>query len=129
MQGITREIMEDLMNFFERVTGSDITKAMKDFDTRVKNLPIDYQITWTEIQNHLEPYGDFTGRNLIPILNQALELLELTSADGKTIEEVFNHDIKSFCIALATNEGAKTYRDKLREQLNYNVRKKLGELK
>lgn len=116
------------MNFFERVTGSDITKAMKNFDARVKNLPTEYQIAWTEIQNHLEPYGDFTGRNLIPILNLALELLELTSANGQTVEEVFNHDIKSFCVALATNEGAKTYRDKLREQLNRNVRNKLGEL-
>lgn len=116
------------MNFFERVTGSDITKAMNDFDTRAKKLPTDYQIAWTEIVNYLEPYRDFTGRNLIPILNQALEFLELTSADGQTIEEVFNHDIQSFCVALATNEGAKTYRDKLRAQLNHNVRKKLGEL-
>ena len=116
------------MNFFERITGSDITKAMKDFDTRVKNLPTDYQIAWTEIMNHLCPYHDFTGRNLLPILNQALELLELTSADGQTIEEVFNYDIKSFCVSLATNEDVKTYRDKLKSQLNHNVRKKLGEL-
>lgn len=51
------------MNFFERVTGSDITKAMNDFDKRVKKLPTDYQMAWTEIMNHLEPYRDFTGRN------------------------------------------------------------------
>jgi len=35
-------------------------------------------------------------------------------------------DIKGFCSALAGEEGAKSYRDKWREQLNKNIAKKLG---
>lgn len=31
------------MNFFEKITGSDITKAMKDFEARAKVLPAEYQ--------------------------------------------------------------------------------------
>jgi DNA-binding ferritin-like protein (Dps family) len=35
-------------------------------------------------------------------------------------------DIKGFCSALVGEEGAKSYRDKWREQLNNNIAKKLG---
>jgi len=62
-------------------------------------------------------------------LENALELLEVASADKQSIEEVLGDDIKGFCAALVGDEGAKTYRDKWREQLNRNVARKLGGLK
>lgn len=65
----------------------------------------------------------------MPILESALELLEVTSADDQSIEEVLGDDIKGFCAALVGDEGAKSYRDKWREQLNKNVESKLGGLK
>ena len=37
-------------------------------------------------------------------------------------------DIKGFCAALAGGEGARSYRDRWREQLNRNVARKLGRL-
>lgn len=117
------------MNFFEKITGSDITKAMKDFEARAKVLPVEYQTAWQEIKNKLWIHGDFTGRNLMPILDSTLELLEVTSADGQSIEEVLGDDISGFCEALVGNEGAKSYRDKWRDQLNKNVARKLGGLK
>lgn len=114
------------MNLWDRITGSDMTKEWKAFESRARKLPADYQAAWREITAHLWPYSDFTGRNLIPILDGVLGLLEETAADGQSVQEVLGDDIKGFCSALAGEEGAKSYRDKWREQLNNNIAKKLG---
>ncbi len=42
------------------------------------------------------------------------------------MNDVLGGDIKGFCSALTEQEGAKTYRDRWREQLNNNIAKKLG---
>ncbi|WP_077622494.1 DUF1048 domain-containing protein [Sediminibacillus massiliensis] len=117
------------MNFFEKITGSDMTKEMKVLEARAKVLPVEYQMAWKEINSCLWVHGDFTGRNLMPILDSVIELLEVTSADGQSVEEVLGDDIKGFCAALVGNKGAKTFRDKWRNQLNKNVARKLGGLK
>lgn len=117
------------MNFLEKITGSDMTKEIKGFEARAKVLPAEYQIAWKEIISNLWIHGNFTGRNLMPILDSALELLEVTSADGQSVEEVLGDDIKGFCAALVGDESAKTYRGKWRDQLNKNVARKLGGLK
>jgi DNA-binding ferritin-like protein (Dps family) len=114
------------MNFWEKITGSDMTKEMNAFETRAKELPADYQAAWGKINTYLWAHSDFTGRNLMPILDGVLGLLEETAADGQTVQEVLCDDIKGFCSALAGEEGAKTYRDKWRAQLNHNIAKKLG---
>ncbi len=114
------------MNFWERVTGNDMTKEFKTFESRIKNLPADYQDAWEKIFANLLPHSDFTGRNLMPILDGVLGLLEETAADGQSVQEVLGEDIKGFCSALSGEEGAKSYRDKWREQLNNNIAKKLG---
>ena len=38
-----------MMNFIERVTGSDITKVMKNLSVRIQNLSPAYQDAWEEI--------------------------------------------------------------------------------
>ncbi|RUT36571.1 DUF1048 domain-containing protein [Paenibacillus zeisoli] len=114
------------MNFWEKITGSDMTKEFRGFESRAKKLPADYQAAWEEIKANLWSYSSFTGRNLMPILDGVLGLLEESAVDGQRVDEVLDNDIKGFCSALAGEEGAKSYRDKWREQLNYNVAKKLG---
>ncbi len=114
------------MNFWEKITGSDMTKELKVFEARAKELPEDYQEAWEKIKANIWPYSDFTGRNLMPILDGVLGLLEETAADGQSVREVLGDDIKSFCSALVGEEGAKSYRDKWRQQLNHNIAKKLG---
>jgi DNA-binding ferritin-like protein (Dps family) len=114
------------MNFWESITGSDMTKEMKAFQLRVKKLPTDYQEAWEKINLHLWQNADFTGRNLMPILDGVLGLLEEAVVDGQSVREVLGDDIEGFCSALAGEEGAKSYRDKWREQLNNNITKKLG---
>ena len=116
------------MNLWERMTGSDLTREYKAFEARAAALPADYRAAWEEIKCHLFPYGDFTGRNLMPILDGALGLLEETAADGQNIHEVLGDDIGGFCAALAGGEGTRTYRDRWREQLNRNVARKLDRL-
>ncbi|MBO7744334.1 DUF1048 domain-containing protein [Paenibacillus sp. MWE-103] len=115
------------MNFWEKITGSDMTKEMKSFEARIKTLPADYRAAWGEINARLWPHSDFTGRNLMPILDGVLGLFEETSADGQTVREVLGDDIQGFCSALAGEEGAKSYRDKWRNQLNNTIAKKLGQ--
>lgn len=114
------------MNFWEKITGSDLRREFKSFELRVKKLPADYQSAWQEINANLWSHANFTGRNLMPILNGVLGLFEETAADGQSVQEVLGDDIKGFSSALAGEEGAKSYRDKWREQLNKNIAKKLG---
>ena len=114
------------MTFGEKITGSDMTKEMKAFESRAEKLPADYQAAWEKIKANLWPHSDFTGRNLMPILDGVLGLLEEAAADGQSAHEVLGDDIKGFCSALAGEEGAKSFRDKWRGQLNKSIAKKLG---
>ncbi|MFI6170386.1 DUF1048 domain-containing protein [Nocardia sp. NPDC051052] len=116
------------MNFWETITGSDLTRECKAFDARAAILPAEYRAAWEEIKIHLLPHGDFTGRNLMPILDGALGLLEGTASEGQGVHEALGDDIKGFCAAVAGEGGAKSYRDKWRDQLNKNVARKLGRL-
>ena len=114
------------MNFWDRITGSDMTRELRAFKARVKKLPADYQMAWEEINANLWQHSDFTGRNLMPILDGVLGLLEESAADGQSVQEVLSDDIKGFCSALAGEEGAKSYRDRWREQLNNAIARRLG---
>jgi len=114
------------MNFWEKVTGSDMTKEMKAFETRARRLPKEYQGAWEEIKANTWRYSDFTGRNLMPILDGVLGLLEETAAEGQGVQEALGDDIKGFCAALVGEEGSTSYREKWRAQLNHAIEKKLG---
>ncbi len=37
------------MNFWETVTGSDLTREFKDFEVRAQALPADYRAAWEQI--------------------------------------------------------------------------------
>ncbi|GAB2622614.1 hypothetical protein GCM10027168_63220 [Streptomyces capparidis] len=116
------------MKFWETITGSDLTRQWKTFEARAETLPDDYRAAWEQIKIHLFPHGDFTGRNLMPIFDAALGLLQEAAADGLSVREVLGDDIPGFCAALAGGEGARTHRDRWREQLNRNVARKLSRL-
>jgi hypothetical protein len=70
------------MNLWETMTGSDLTREWKALEARAEALPADYQAAWEQIKVHLFPHVGFTGRNLMPILDGALGLLEETA--GRT---------------------------------------------
>ncbi len=114
------------MNFWDKVTGNDMTRELKAYAVRAKRLPAEFQAAWEAIQTNLWQHADFTGRSLMPILDGALGLLEESAADGMSVQEVLGDDIKGFCSALASEEGAKSFRDKWRDQLNRNIARRLG---
>ncbi|MET0234867.1 MAG: DUF1048 domain-containing protein [Kibdelosporangium sp.] len=116
------------MNFWDTITGSDLTREWKAFEARAEALPAGHRAAWAEIKVHLFPYSDLTGRNLLPILDGALGLLEETAADGQSIHEVLDDDIKGFCAGLAGGAGSRTWRDRWREQLNRTVERRLAQL-
>ncbi|WP_431045927.1 DUF1048 domain-containing protein [Streptomyces sp. P1-3] len=116
------------MNFWETITGSDLTREWKAFETRAEALPADYRAAWEQIKYYVSPSSGFTGRNLMPIFDGVLGLLEESAADGQSVHEVLGDDIAGFCAALTGGEGARSHRDRWREQLNRNVAKKLGRL-
>ncbi|MGY6653811.1 DUF1048 domain-containing protein [Amycolatopsis sp. TRM77291] len=116
------------MKFWDTVTGNDLTREWKAFEGRAGALPADHRAAWEEITAHLSSYSDFTGRNLLPVLDGALGLLEETAADGQSAREVLGDDIEGFCAALAGGERRRGYRDRWREQLNRNVARKLKQL-
>ncbi|MEU3768712.1 DUF1048 domain-containing protein [Amycolatopsis keratiniphila] len=116
------------MNFWETITGSDLTREWKAFEARAQALPADHRAAWERITGQLSLYSDFTGRNLMSILDGALGLLEETAADGQSVHDVLGDDIEGFCAALAGEERGRGYRDRWRRQLNRNVARKLKQL-
>lgn len=116
------------MNFWERITGSDLTRDWQAFEARVAALPEDYRQAWGQIEDQLWEHSDFTGRNLTPIVDGVLGLLKTTAADGQSVVKALGDDIPGFCAAVAGEDGAKDYRDKWREQLNRTVARRLSRL-
>ncbi|RQN10999.1 DUF1048 domain-containing protein [Clostridium butyricum] len=114
------------MNFWDKITGNDITKEIKSFEFRVKKLPNDYQVEWEKIKSNIWEESDFSGRNIIPILEGVLSFLEERAADGLSVDVVLGEDMKEFCSELAFEYNGKSFRDKWRKQLNSNISKKLG---
>lgn len=114
------------MNFIEKITGSDMTKKMKDIDSRVSKLPSEYRSAWKDVQDNFWEYSDFTGRKVVEVLENVLEMLEENASNGVEIEKVFGNDIKGFCKELASVENLSSFQDKWRDQLNKNTLKKLG---
>jgi DNA-binding ferritin-like protein (Dps family) len=114
------------MNFWETVTGSDLTREWKVFEARAEALPADYRAAWEQIKLHLSPYSGFTGRNLMPILDGALGLLEETAADGQTVDEVLGDDVEGFCVALAGGKGGSELSRPVARAVEPERRKEIG---
>lgn len=113
------------MKFWEKITGSEMTKEWKSYELRIKKLPVDYQEAWEQINEYLWQNSDFTGRNIMPILDGVLGLFEESTTEGLGVQEVLGKDIRGFSINLIGEENINSFRDKWRKQLNKNVLKKL----
>ncbi len=112
------------MGFIEKVTGSDQTKRFKDYEKRIKELPLDYQTTWKE----MIPMVAISTKNFVDIMESILLLFEESAGEGQTVKDVIGDDVKGFCNAITGVESNSIYRDKWRKQLNKNVKEKLSKL-
>ncbi|MGL5381945.1 MAG: DUF1048 domain-containing protein [Culicoidibacterales bacterium] len=118
-----------MMKFIEKITGSDITKTFKTLELRVQKLPKTYQLVWEEMKTAIWTQSDdLIGRKTMPLMEELVELLEISAADNLEVSELVGCDVQTFCLALLGEERAKTYRDKWRQQLNETVLKKLAQL-
>ena len=114
------------MNFWDRITGNDLSRQWKQQDARIRRLPRDYQQVWAQLGAELWQRSDFSGRKILAVLDGVLNLFEETSASGRSAQEALGADIKDFCAELAGDIGTKTYRDRWRDQLNRSVMRRLG---
>lgn len=113
------------MNFWEKITGSDMDKTLAALNLRIKKLPKDYQQAWNEISQNFWIYSNLSGRNLMPIYQRIVDFLEEAAAEGQSAKQALGDDVPAFCRSIAHSEGAKSFRDKWRRELNQNVTKKL----
>lgn len=113
------------MNFYDKITGNDMTRQQKEFNERLSVLPTEYQDAWNKINSKIWQYSNLTGRNLMPILDGILNLFEEGFSDGLSIQEIVGDNLDDFVASVTSAEGAKSYRDKLRQQLNSAVAKRL----
>lgn len=114
------------MDFWNKVTGNDITKEFKVFENRAVSLPKEYQLAWEKIKKNIWKHSDFTGRNLIPFFENAIIFLEESAREGITVEEALGNDIEGFCFQLIGKENSNSFRDKCGRKLNKNIEKKLS---
>ena len=114
------------MNFWDRITGNDLKRQWKACEARIKKLPTSFQAAWAQINAELWQRSDFTGRNIMPLLEGVLELFEEAAANDRRVEDMLGGDVKGFCASLAGEQGARTYRDRWRDRLNKTILRKLG---
>lgn len=114
------------MDILDTITGRDMKKQWNTMEARAKKLPRDFQGAWDEMKTNLWQHASFSGRNVMPLLEGVMELMEEEASQGRGAQEVFGGDIDGFCAALATEEGAKSFRDRWRDQLNQSIRRRLG---
>jgi len=114
------------MNFYDKITGHDMTQQQQALDARMTALPADYQKAWQAVNSQIWSYTDFSGRNLYPILDGIVGLFEESAIEGLPAAAVTGDDIGRFMADIAEAQGAKDYRGKLRDQLNRAVAKHFG---
>lgn len=114
------------MKFWDKITGNDINKELKACEARAKKLPVDYQVLWEKIKVNLWQHSDLTGRNIMPILESVICMLEETESEGLKADEVLGEDINDFCAELVGEDSGRNFRDKWRKKLNSDIAKKLG---
>lgn len=114
-----------IMNFIDKITGNDLTRDYRKLETRIAVLPDDYQELWNAILQQLWGYGDMTGRNLIPLLEGVVSLLEEANLDNIPISEILGEEINLFIDDLTSAHGIDNYRLKMHKRLNNKIHKQL----
>src|SRR5690242_3287958 len=111
-----------MANWLKKVIGDK--KRWRQMEARAKALPRDYQIVYDEIKKYLFKLSGGDGMETVAILEDLLGLFESGAADGRRALEVTGQDVAAFCDELLKN--AKTYTGKWHDDLNRDIRQKLG---
>ncbi|WNV86985.1 DUF1048 domain-containing protein [Umezawaea sp. Da 62-37] len=85
------------MNFWDSITGNDLTREHKAFETRAAALPADRRVVWEEVKTHLSPHGS--------LLYGIVDFFEEGVAAGKGVLELIGVDVATFCDDLVDSRG------------------------
>jgi DNA-binding ferritin-like protein (Dps family) len=115
----------EMKNFFEIITGSFREKAeYKAYRKLLESLPNDYQYVLKEIEKYV--FSFVVDENIMTVLMNTSESFAIAANDGRSVFSIIGEDIGSFCDNIIKNCHVKTWRDKQREKMNENIRKKFG---
>jgi len=89
--------------------------------SRVKALPLDYQIVYKEIQKYFFKVGPVELNEGVGLFSELLSFFEESAADGKAVLDVTGTDVAAFCDAQI--EDSKTYADLYQESVNQKIDK------
>ena len=103
-----------------------ITRAMKkELNGRVKALPKDYQVVFSEISKYLWQFAS----NDAGVLNMQIDILdmfEMGALDGKDVFDIMGKDVIGFCDGLLGEIPEHTWIGKMKSGINISILKKLG---
>lgn len=108
-----------MKDFLKKILGDK--KEWRAMEARAKALPKDYQVVYDGIKNYI---WKSSGLDALDIFKGLLDLFEEGAANGRSALEITGNDVAAFCDELT--QGAKTYTDRWREDLNHGIAKKLG---
>lgn len=91
---------------------------------RVNKLPEDYRYAYQKIQNYMWKFAAGGGLDMVALQVDLLELFEEGACAGKRVLDITGEDVAAFSDELLAN--ATTYTAKWREDLNRDIKEKLG---
>lgn len=94
-------------------------KKWRAHAARVKGLPRDYQIVYSEIQKYLFKVGPLELREGIGLLSGIVDFFEQGAASGKDVLEVTGADVAGFCDGLI--KDSRTYAEIYQESVRQKV--------
>lgn len=99
-------------------------KQWRAHTRRVKSLPRDYRIVYSEMQKYLFKLGPVEFEESTDLLSGIVDLLEEGAASGKNVLDVTGKDVAVFCDALVS--GLPTYADISQEAADRAVAKSVN---
>lgn len=114
--------MSEMFELLKKMVGDK--KEYREMMDRVKALPGDYQYVYDKMQGYMWKFASGDGYDMLKLQYELIELFEAGSADGKGVLEVTGEDVAAFCDELLRH--ARTYTEKWREDLNSDIKRKLG---
>jgi len=99
----------------------------KVYKKRIHTLPKDYQIVFKEIEAFMWNFALGSGRGMMSVLTDILELFESGAQGGKNVLSIVGEDVSNFCDGILKEVQAQTWTGKKKEMLNQTIHKKLGE--
>ena len=110
-----------MSSFLEKIVGDlEEKKEWKEMKARAKALPA-YRTAYEEIQKYI---WKTSGVGSIAPFQNLLDLFEEGAAYGRNVLEITGDDVAGFADELV--RGEKSYYDKIRQELNNGIAKKIG---